>query len=97
MLPFAINGNYVHFGFRQNELMVRVHWKSTVLELVPSFVFRGHSTPDLPTLLIGNCCHWLDIQTGVLEIRTQPHIWMSKPSNWKIDVNMHQAIRRIVV
>jgi hypothetical protein len=36
---------------------------------------------------------WLDLTTGILEIRQEP-IWKSKPGNWLLNVRNRQAQRR---
>lgn len=94
MLPFAMNDHYVHFGFTKDDLIVRAYCQGKVLEHVPPSVFRRQSTWDLPASLVDNCCHWLDLRSGILEIRPQAQLWISKPSNWKLYVRERKAIRR---
>jgi hypothetical protein len=54
---------------------------------------------DLPAPLVDNCYHWLDLSTGILEIRqnsqqSQANIWKSRPStNWYLDVHKRIATR----
>jgi hypothetical protein len=44
--------------------------------------------------LIDNCVHWLNLSTGEIEIRRPPHIWRSKPSNWRVNVHTQKGYRR---
>lgn len=91
---FAINGHQIHIGFRENALIVRACVKGTVLELIPRDTFGGARNFDLPGSLVEHCVHWLDLNTGILEIRQEPDIWISKPSNWILDFNSRTAHRR---
>ncbi|KAL6705011.1 hypothetical protein ACN47E_007414 [Coniothyrium glycines] len=77
-LPF---GHRIHLGFRGGDLIVRAVQNKQVLELVPSQIFMGIYASDLPMTLIENSYHWLNIYTGVMEIRRED-IWFSKMNNW---------------
>src|SRR4051794_16435331 len=85
-MPFSINNRYsIHMGFRNGDLIVRAcdFKMKKMYEIIPQEVFIGRSEVfDLPAPLIENCVHWLDIETGELEARQQPNIWIQKPSNW---------------
>ena len=48
----------------------------------------------MPAPLALNCVHWLDLETGVLEIRREPDIWTSKPSNWLLNFGTRRVQRR---
>jgi hypothetical protein len=96
MLGFQEHGHQIHLGFRNRNLIVRAWLRSTVLELVPRDVFGPGASFDLPAELIDNCVHWLDLATGVIEVRQKPEIWRSKLGNWRIDVNTRRATRRKV-
>ena len=93
-LPFAISKHQVHMGFRNGSLFVHAYIGDAVMEFIPSEVFGGLSNRDLPGSLVHNCVHWLNLRTGVLEIRQRPSIWKSKSSNWLVDLNTHIAHRR---
>lgn len=93
----AINyGHQIHFGFRNGILVVRALVRNTILELIPPDKFGNLQNFDLPASLIMNCVHWLDLNTGIVEIRQQPNIWRSKGSNWILDFNTRYASRRTV-
>ena len=93
-LAFPIYGHQIHIGFRNNVLIVQACVRDTVLELIPQELFGGASNFDLPASLVENCVHWLDLHTGIIEIRQQPDIWKIKPSNWYLDCNARMARRR---
>lgn len=93
-LAIAVNGHQIHLGFRDNNLIVRARLRETVLELIPREKFGNPEYFDLPASLVENCIHWLDLSTGIVEIRQQPNIWKSKRSNWRLDINTRQAYKR---
>jgi hypothetical protein len=94
MLACDMEGHQIHIGFRNNALIVQACVRGTVLELIPHQVFGDQSNSDLPTSLVENCVHWLDLRTGIMEVRQQPDIWISKPSNWLLDFHARVARRR---
>ena len=93
-LAFPIRGHEIHFGFRNNSLIVQARARGTLLELIPHHVFGNQSNFDVPDPLAANCVHWLDLETGILEIRQKPDIWISKTSNWLLNFRLHRAQRR---
>jgi hypothetical protein len=84
--------HWVHLGFRDKNLVIRADQKGTILELVPPFYFHNEYQYDLPAALIDNCYHWLNLTTGVVEIRQQDP-WKSKKSNWRLNLTTSQATR----
>ncbi|MCJ1463509.1 hypothetical protein MMC07_002117 [Pseudocyphellaria aurata] len=96
MLAFPICRHQIHIGFRKNKLIVRAHFRGSLLELIPPQTFTGPSSFDLPASLIDDCVHWLNIRTGLMEIRKQPNIWKLKSSDWVLDFNARRADRRKV-
>ncbi|KAJ9667426.1 hypothetical protein H2201_002294 [Coniosporium apollinis] len=96
VLAICMYGHQIHVGFRNGELIVRALANGTVLELVPREVFVGPSSFDLPASLVDDCVHWLDLRTGIMEIRKKPHIWTYKGSNWLVNIHTREAIRRTV-
>ena len=58
------------------------------MQLIPHTVFQGDSViADLPQPLINGCAHWLDMDSGILEIRDLFSPWYSSTRNWFLDVN----------
>ncbi|KAL9113483.1 MAG: hypothetical protein Q9227_002524 [Pyrenula ochraceoflavens] len=90
-----MHGHEIHLGLRNGSLVARAYIGSTVLECVPGEIFYGSETRqfDLPTPLIENCVHWLDLNTGILEIRPSAQKWLFKNSNWSLDFHARQARR----
>ena len=76
-LAMCFNDHQIHLGFRNGKIFVRACVRGAILELVPSEIFSSPSGFDLPASLVENCVHWLDLNTGVMEIRQEPHIWKS--------------------
>jgi Protein of unknown function (DUF3638) len=93
-VAFNVNGHQIHLGFRDKVLIVQACVRGRLLELVPQEAFGNESDFDVPATLVEDCVHWLDLHTGVLEVRQRPDIWISKPSNWLVDFNTCMAQRR---
>jgi hypothetical protein len=90
--------HWVHLGFRDGKLVIRAVQEdltsrhTTTLELIPLACFGNERQYDLPAALAVNCYHWLDLTTGILEIRQQDP-WKSKTSNWRLNLTTRQATR----
>ncbi|ROT41910.1 hypothetical protein SODALDRAFT_347045 [Sodiomyces alkalinus F11] len=94
----SVFGHQIHFGFRDNQVVVRAVYKGSILELVPRTNFgNGLKGPqrdlDLPSGLVDDCVHWLNLQTGKLEMRRKPRVWAQRPGNWVLDVRKRLAVR----
>ncbi|KAJ8061235.1 hypothetical protein OCU04_010307 [Sclerotinia nivalis] len=87
-------GHTIHLGSRDGSVVVRACLGNTVLEVVPSRVFHTSTNYDLPIPLLFDCVHWLNLTTGIIEIRQKPHIWKFKDSNWALNVRTRAAYRR---
>jgi len=96
LLAVSPNGHQIHVGLRDGKVVVRARFRDKMLEFIPAETFYSKTHFDIPFSLINNCVHWLDLKTGILEIRQQPTIWYSKPSNWSLNVNTRKAQRRTV-
>ncbi|OJD29536.1 uncharacterized protein BKCO1_7800036 [Diplodia corticola] len=96
MLNFTLGGHQIHFGTREKRLIIRARYRGHTLEFLPRAVFGSLEKPDLPASLVENCIHWFDVDTGVVEARQMPDIWVQKESNWIIDVTSRLARRRNV-
>jgi hypothetical protein len=84
--------HWVHVGFRDGELVIRAERGSSILELIPRASFVQDPSFDLPRALTENCYHWLDVNTGDLEIR-QDDPWRSKKGNWRLHMRTRRAMR----
>ena len=72
----------VHFSLRDGNLVIRAQHKDTkdLLHLVPPEKLEG----DLPTVLIEDHVHWLNLSTSIIEIRPLEHLWEQSDKNWRI-------------
>ncbi|KAH8689142.1 hypothetical protein BGW36DRAFT_442375 [Talaromyces proteolyticus] len=94
MVPFPMENHQIHMGFRDKRVFMRACFGNNILELISPSLFHGSSGLDLPADLIENCLHWLNLNTGVIEIRKAPDIWISKFTCWRLDVPRRIARRK---
>ncbi|KAH9865890.1 hypothetical protein J1614_009477 [Plenodomus biglobosus] len=93
VLASPISNHEIHFGSRNGQVVIRAWIQDELLEYIPSNLFVGPETVDLPDGLISNCAHWLNLNTRCLEIRRKPVLWRTRKSDWKIDLIKWQAHR----
>ncbi|KLU92347.1 hypothetical protein MAPG_11293 [Magnaporthiopsis poae ATCC 64411] len=92
----------VHFGLdhRKNVIVQSVS-KHAHFQFVPRRIFTGETGPnsafDLPLELVEGCTHWLNLDSGCLEIRRGPEVWYKRPRDWTLDVPGRRAYRGNVV
>ncbi|KAI1501698.1 hypothetical protein F5X99DRAFT_189010 [Biscogniauxia marginata] len=89
------HGYHTHIGYDNGRTIIRAISGSRVLELIPreTFYSRGRQS-DLPAALITDCIHWLDVKSGVLEIRPKSkNFWKSHPLNWKLELSTSVCFR----
>src|SRR5882762_2692185 len=84
---FSLVAKFLHvlkvfFALRKADtnLVIRARQGSKTFELLPHNILTG----DLPTLLVENFTHWLDVSTGEIELRPLNDIWVSSDGNWRI-------------
>ncbi|KAK8065727.1 hypothetical protein PG997_012474 [Apiospora hydei] len=63
-------------------------------EFIPKRAFQSAGSYDLPSSLLDGCVHWLNISEGVLEIRQASNPWVTRFSDWKVDIRTRRATRR---
>ncbi|KAF7944017.1 hypothetical protein EAE96_010427 [Botrytis aclada] len=95
-LPTRIRGNEVHFGLRGNSVVIQALTRDGLLEYIPRRIFICNDNFDLPSSLIDNCVHWLNIDKKRIEIRRKPVIWKTRLSDWILDVFHRRAQRKRV-
>ena len=63
--------------------MLRAQCNATgsILELIPSSILRK----DIPSALVRNQVHWLNLTTKSIEIRALEQLWEESSENWRID------------
>ncbi|KAF2706375.1 hypothetical protein K504DRAFT_459665 [Pleomassaria siparia CBS 279.74] len=94
VMATRICNHEIHFGLRGGRVVIRAVTRNGLLEYVPPQVFRDNDSIDLPLNLVDNCAHWLNLNSRCLEIRRKPVIWVTRPSDWIVDVLKGQAKRR---
>ncbi|KAK7056950.1 hypothetical protein VNI00_002668 [Paramarasmius palmivorus] len=63
-------------------LVIRSRREGQRFELIPAHRLKG----DLPTFLIEDYAHWLNMSTGVIELRPLDNPWETCSDNWRICV-----------
>lgn len=92
MLAVPMYGNAVHLGFRHGVLVVQTCLGNEIFELIPREIFGDSASFDLPASLVDNCNHWMNIRTGLIEIRTA-NPWVPRMNSWYLDFYGRQASR----
>ncbi|KAI8716467.1 hypothetical protein NCS52_00940700 [Fusarium sp. LHS14.1] len=88
-----VEGHQIHFGFRKGKVIIQAIFRGALLEHVPRSVFKGETGYDLPSPLVDDCVHWLNLNTGQMEMRRKPRIWTPRLSNWVFDLRSRYATR----
>lgn len=70
----------VYMGMVDGQLLIRVRDGEHVLEIVPHEKFEG----DLPCHFREDFTHWLNLQTGVIELRPLSDKWSPSTENWRL-------------
>ncbi|RYO81474.1 hypothetical protein DL764_009764 [Monosporascus ibericus] len=97
MLATCVRGHQIHFGIRGKRVVIRAITRDGFLEYVPRRVFAMDDSFDLPSGLIENCVHWINLRSRCLEIRRKPAIWKTRLRDWILDVSKRQARRGTVL
>ena len=63
-----------------SELIVRAKRQDKLYELLPLHALEG----DFPQAFVEDYAHWLDTDTGIIEWRPLPDMWVSSPKNWRM-------------
>ncbi|KAJ3568031.1 hypothetical protein NPX13_g6562 [Xylaria arbuscula] len=101
-LAHANRGLQIHFGLRDKRAVIRaVNTGSSnseeTWEFVPQSKLGIPGNFDLPTELIKNCGHWLNINTRCLEIRRgsllKTTYYSKRENDWFIDIPRRRAYR----
>ncbi|KAF2276617.1 uncharacterized protein EI97DRAFT_450390 [Westerdykella ornata] len=90
------NGHWIHFDLRGDGLIIQAVKGDRRLQLIPSGSFQSASGQDfdLPFHMVSNCYHWLDLRSGIMEIR-QGDPWKSRQSHWYLDFHGRRAQRTV--
>ncbi|KAK8035096.1 hypothetical protein PG993_010091 [Apiospora rasikravindrae] len=87
-------GHNIHFGLRNGKAVISDVMADGLRESIPKKAFQTADSYDLPSSLLDECAHWLNISEGVLEIRQASKPWVARPSDWKVDIRTKRATRR---
>lgn len=86
-------GHEIHVGCLDGALVVRARRNGRVLELIDKNAFGTKLSFDLPGPLIADCFHWLDLATGILEVRPASLPWHFRSSNWQLEYETGRCYR----
>ncbi len=75
-----INGYVVHFGMRQEKVVVRARKGLQTLELIS----HHELVDDLPVAFVNDYVHWLDVESQEIELRPRDQPMRSNLENWRI-------------
>ncbi|KAI9742781.1 MAG: hypothetical protein M1818_003510 [Claussenomyces sp. TS43310] len=57
------NGQQIHFGSRGMSVVIQALTRDSILEYIPRHIFRDDAGFDLPSTLVDDCVHWLDLRS----------------------------------
>jgi hypothetical protein len=95
-LVHFVEGQEVHFGIRDQQVVIRARRRDGILEFVPKSIFSTSDSFDLPSELVDSCVHWLHLDSKCLEIRRMPKVWIKRPRDWAVDISSRRAYRGTV-
>lgn len=97
VLDTPVGNHQIHLGYCNKKLVVRASIRGALIQYVERSTFWNDVEPDLPEPLVQNCHHWLNLRSGVLDIRPQRRPWKSQaPRNWLLDIHTRRARRGCV-
>jgi hypothetical protein len=94
VMATPMHRHQVHFGLRGGTVIIRARTHHGLLEYIPPHQFYGADTVDLPSSLINNCRHWLNLDTNCIEVRRTPQLWKTRWNDWNIDIRNRHARRK---
>lgn len=68
---------------KSQNLVVKAQEGSHIFQLIP----HGQLSGDFPAKFIGDCAHWLDLESGELEFRLLQQAWRRFLDNWHMTFN----------
>lgn len=75
-----ISGYVVHFGMREEKIVVRARKGLQTLVLIP----HHRLVDDLPIAFVNDYVHWLDIESQEIEFRPRDQPLRSNLENWRL-------------
>ncbi|KAL8894541.1 MAG: hypothetical protein Q9192_004234 [Flavoplaca navasiana] len=80
MTAEELHGHLFYFCMKDQDLVIKAKRASKIMRFIPSEQF----TDDLPTMLVRDCTHWLDLETSVVELRPLTRKFTTDPRNWQL-------------
>ncbi|KAK8110281.1 uncharacterized protein PG998_006738 [Apiospora kogelbergensis] len=94
-LCVQVNGWQTHIGYHGRETIIRITKQKVVLQYIPPEVFQHGTSFDLPSSLLDDCIHWLNVNTGKMEMRPHTSPWSHEDRNWVLDMKDWTCSRMI--
>ncbi|KAF2229858.1 hypothetical protein EV356DRAFT_570800 [Viridothelium virens] len=94
MLSVPFQGHQIHLGLRDDDIIIRACIGNSILELLPRNIFGNYQSFDIPGSLINGYDHWLDLRSGIIDIRPSTETWKRKLSHWRLNFYTRKANRR---
>ncbi|KAL8878644.1 MAG: hypothetical protein Q9198_003590, partial [Flavoplaca austrocitrina] len=80
MTAKELDGHHFYFCMKNQDLVIKAKRASKITRFIPSEQF----TDDLPTMLVEDCTHWLDLKTSVVEFRPLTRKFTTDTRNWQL-------------
>lgn len=86
-----VEGRQIHFGLRDDQVIIRAISPTETLEFIPRKVFFRDAMFDLPVELLDTYVHFLNLSAGAVQIHRRPRIWTLDRRDWVIDLRTRQC------
>ncbi|RAQ59819.1 hypothetical protein COH20_002093 [Aspergillus flavus] len=94
MLCTLRQGHQIHFGLQGGKVVIRARIRGTTIQFLERTVFSIGTMADVPTPLLDEHFHCIDLASGEVKFRRRAHMWWHKrPRNWMLNVGTRQAAR----
>ncbi|KAK0671660.1 hypothetical protein QBC41DRAFT_344465 [Cercophora samala] len=94
-LNYTPKGVQVHIGYEKGQTVVLARYQNMLVRLIPRASFLRNGSYDIPSPLIWEHFHWLNLKTGRLYITPAHNRWnFGHPLNWEVDIHRGYAQRQ---
>ncbi|KAL9640124.1 MAG: hypothetical protein Q9204_000841 [Flavoplaca sp. TL-2023a] len=80
MTAEELHGHHYYFCMTGRDLVIKAKCASKITQIIP----HEHFVDDLPTMLVEECAHWLDLGTCVVELRPLTRKFTTDSRNWRL-------------
>ncbi|KAL8885570.1 MAG: hypothetical protein Q9215_006588 [Flavoplaca cf. flavocitrina] len=87
MTAEELDGHHFYFCMKNQDLVIKAKCASKITRFIPSEQF----TDDLPTMLVEDYTHWLDLETSVVELRPLKRKFTTDTRNWQLVYRKHSS------